>query len=279
MKIPCDVIKDLLLLYENGEASEETVKIVEEHMAECDCCRTLLNHADEDRIIDGALSEAEKEEVVAVKEGLGKVKRRWKLSIISVLMIIPVVCIGILAFHQITGRGVAFTNIDEILLAKKFMSYIEDENYEAATAMLDYTEDYESVIDTLSQGEPRLEELYGKNPTKEEYTQKRNEILLEWLDDFKQGQYKISDIKYNQVYLVKGDENRWQVYISFIEAAPDGDTQMVIADFSCSNGNIVYHGAMEAERLSAFDYAMNFNNLWNLEETPSYEEYLQMEEK
>ena len=279
MKIPCDVIKDLLLLYENGEASEETVKIVEEHMAECDCCRTLLNHADEDSIIDEALSEAEKEEVVAVKEGLGKVKRRWKLSIVSVLMIIPVVCIGILAFHQITGRGVAFTNIDEILLAKKFMSYIEDENYEAATAMLDYTEDYESVIDTLSQGEPRLEELYGKNPTKEEYTQKRNEILLEWLDDFKQGQYKISDIKYNQGYLVKGDENRWQVYISFIEAAPDGDTQMVIADFSCNNGNIVYHGAMETERLSAFDYAMNFNNLWNLEETPSYEEYLQMEEK
>ena len=43
MKLPCNVIKDLMLLYENGEASEETRRIVEEHIGLCSECRALLH--------------------------------------------------------------------------------------------------------------------------------------------------------------------------------------------------------------------------------------------
>jgi len=279
MKISCNVIKDLLLLYENGEASEETVKLVEEHFAECSSCRELFSSNQEEVIIDDILSESEKAEVKAVKNGLGKVKKRWKLSLVSILMIIPLLGVGILSFHQCTGYGVAFTNIDEIFLAKKFTNLIKEENYEEAASMLNYTVDYESVLDVLSDGQPLLEEIYGQNPTAKEYTEKRNEKLLEYLDDFKESGYKISNIRFNQIYSMVDEEgnNYWNVYISFEEIASDGFKQMVIVDFRCKNGEISQIGVMSEERMSAFDYAMNFNNMWHLEETLTYEEYLKME--
>ena len=58
--------------------------------------------------------------------------------------------------------------------------------------------------------------------------------------------------------------NYWNVYISFEEIASDGFKQMVIADFRCKNGEISQIGVMSEERMSAFDYAMNFNNMWHL---------------
>ena len=35
----CNIVRDLLPLYLDGETSEETAKMVEEHIAECDECR------------------------------------------------------------------------------------------------------------------------------------------------------------------------------------------------------------------------------------------------
>ena len=132
MRIPCNVIKDLLLLYENGEASEVTKKLVEEHLKECDECRVFLHsdslnlsHLQEQKV----LSENQKE-AKEIKKGLTKVKRRWKLSIVSALMIIPILIISILTFDEFTGSGIAFTNIDEIHNAKQFMKLIEKQEFE-----------------------------------------------------------------------------------------------------------------------------------------------------
>ena len=37
-KISCNIIGDLLPLYVDGAVSEETKKLVEEHLAECEDC-------------------------------------------------------------------------------------------------------------------------------------------------------------------------------------------------------------------------------------------------
>ena len=49
MKYPCDLIRDLLPLYQDGVCSEESRAAVEEHLRECPSCRayqTALCEAD-----------------------------------------------------------------------------------------------------------------------------------------------------------------------------------------------------------------------------------------
>ena len=42
-KITCNVIKDILPLYIDRVVSEDTQKIVEEHLEECSLCRDEIN--------------------------------------------------------------------------------------------------------------------------------------------------------------------------------------------------------------------------------------------
>ena len=42
MKIPCAVIRDLLPLYAEDLASEESKQVVDEHLADCPDCRARL---------------------------------------------------------------------------------------------------------------------------------------------------------------------------------------------------------------------------------------------
>lgn len=43
MKIPCDLILDLLPLYQNNLCSEGSEAIITEHLATCDKCYTVLD--------------------------------------------------------------------------------------------------------------------------------------------------------------------------------------------------------------------------------------------
>ena len=69
MKLPCKVIEDLLPLYQDGVCSEESRKLVEEHLLECADCRAVLDE------IRGTLS------VPAVPlndaEPLKKIRSEW----------------------------------------------------------------------------------------------------------------------------------------------------------------------------------------------------------
>lgn len=47
-KIPCSVIRDLLVLYEDGVCSEETKQMIEEHIAGCGECREIYEKTAQD---------------------------------------------------------------------------------------------------------------------------------------------------------------------------------------------------------------------------------------
>ena len=47
-KISCDIIKDLLPLYYDNVCSNESKKMIEEHLSECDRCKSELNRIEED---------------------------------------------------------------------------------------------------------------------------------------------------------------------------------------------------------------------------------------
>lgn len=74
MKYPCELIKDLLPLYVDKVASEESNRIVEEHLTECDSCHKLYNALQKQ---DDTLSPNDScatEEEKAMTDSLKKVK-------------------------------------------------------------------------------------------------------------------------------------------------------------------------------------------------------------
>lgn len=63
MKNNCDIIRDLLPLYVDGVCSQDSAKLVEEHLTDCQSCRELLDKLrGEEEIIPGSPSAAPPED-------------------------------------------------------------------------------------------------------------------------------------------------------------------------------------------------------------------------
>lgn len=76
MSKQCKIVEDLLPLYHDGVCSEESRRLVEEHLAQCEGCRSLLKKIDEE-----IMSPAKDEDVKAL-EGISKaVRKGWKKAL------------------------------------------------------------------------------------------------------------------------------------------------------------------------------------------------------
>lgn len=76
MSKQCKIVEDLLPLYHDGVCSEESRQLVEEHLAQCEGCRSLLKKIDEE-----IMSPAKDEDVKAL-EGISKaVRKGWKKAL------------------------------------------------------------------------------------------------------------------------------------------------------------------------------------------------------
>lgn len=98
MKISCKVIEDLLPLYYDNICSEESRRLVEEHLAECKSCRKLL-----EEISDDTITVKDSQDI----EPLKSVRSQWikgrKISVLKGL--IAGICICLILF----GGGVGLT--------------------------------------------------------------------------------------------------------------------------------------------------------------------------
>lgn len=143
MKYECELIQDLLPLYEEGLCSPSSRAAVEEHITECPDCRRLT----------GSLPQLEPPAQVpqadrAVKKGIKKVRRRWLTSLIAAMLIVPVL---LLSVNQFLGRGICFTNVDDYFAARRFLSALENQDWETAAGMGDFSGDYKSILEALSE--------------------------------------------------------------------------------------------------------------------------------
>lgn len=156
MRMSCEIIRDLLPLYEDKVCSEKSRKAVEEHLAECEGCRRL---SDIKLNISEEYTENNDRDEKAVRKGLKKIRFRWALSIVAAILIVPVLLLGV---NQARGRGVCFTNIDDILTAEHFAKAIEKGEYQKASDMIDCEKLYYDVQDVLKW---ELDEYIGKYRT------------------------------------------------------------------------------------------------------------------
>jgi len=143
MKINCEMAQDLLPLYEDGICSASSRAAVEAHLKECAACRGQRESA---QLLPERSITLEPEEIKAV-DGLKKLRRRWIVSLIVILLVIPVVMLGV---NHFLGRGITLENLDEIQTAKKFVTHLQKGAYEEAARMYDFVPMYRDIRDALS---------------------------------------------------------------------------------------------------------------------------------
>lgn len=141
MKYDCELIQDLLSLYEEDLCSAASRKAVEEHLQACAHCRGLTAHLPIEAPEDSHAADR------AVKQSIHKVRRHWLISLLAAMLIVPVL---LLTINQFRGCGLCFTNPDEVLTAWQFMHALETRDWEKAAGMHNFAADYKSIIDALS---------------------------------------------------------------------------------------------------------------------------------
>lgn len=102
MRITCEIIKDLLPLYYDNVCSEDSRKLIEEHLLTCEKCRDELNQ------IDIEIKAVKKTEDVKVMNNIAK---KWKQDRLSsfftgTLLFSIIASVGCLVAYNIIGSYV-----------------------------------------------------------------------------------------------------------------------------------------------------------------------------
>lgn len=146
MKLSCEIIKDLLPLYEDGVCSEKSREAVKEHLDTCKDCAALAGK----QLPQLELPQTAPEERTIAKS-FRKVRRRWALSLVIVLVALPVLyMLGRLGWNEYRKEGICFSNLDTVRDAQHFADALEDGDFRAVADSMDYTMDYESIQSALA---------------------------------------------------------------------------------------------------------------------------------
>lgn len=103
MRISCEVIRDLLPLYHDNVCSEDSCKLVDEHLATCSKCKIELEKIDTEIKVETNI-----DDVKAMK----RISQRWKKDRVSAflmgsLLLSVLACIGCGVSYNIIGCYVA----------------------------------------------------------------------------------------------------------------------------------------------------------------------------
>lgn len=101
MTISCDLVKDLLPLYHDGVCSENSKQIVEEHLLECDICKSLLAKIN-DTTVDNCL---QRERNDVVRQHTKAVKKKSLTAGISIALIMAIPIVVCLIVNLVSGHA------------------------------------------------------------------------------------------------------------------------------------------------------------------------------
>ena len=237
MKISCDVIKDLLILYEDDVCSMESRKAVEDHLKECTECSNYFRKL---QSTDAVIAEEIKEQFVAedttFHKGLKKIRRRWLISVLAVFMLIPVMMLGVMGYHEKHREGIAFSNLDDIYRCMRYLRYIEEKEFEKAVEMVDFSEDSYKLVTSVA------------DMSVEQYQEYMKERMLQKLREYDALGIYIDNITYNSAY--RRLDGIWNIRVSFTEHYPDGSEQKIAAHLG---GETLYAGAFDYPYQSSVD--------------------------
>lgn len=255
MKIQCEIIRDLIPLMEDDVCSEQSKAAVLEHIKKCEECRKIYENAKISPAF--VLSADEKKEKEVVKKGCRKIKIKYRVSLIAVLLIVPILY---LSWGQAWGSGIAFTNIDDIYRCVKYLHHIKDGKYDKAVEMVDFAGNDYKLIESVA------------HMTSDEYVQYMKDRYVSKLQQYEDVGLSIDNIHYDSAYYF--DENGgWSIGIAFDEIYPDGSRQKIIVNINAEtmySGGCAYPNKNEIER---DDYIDEILHLYSEDESLWYQDY------
>jgi len=133
MKLPCNVIEDLLPMYYDNVCSDETAAIIEEHLQDCPHCRQIFAHLRSDIEIS-----AEKPDDIKPLKKLQKSYRRKKIiALITFLLVVAIIPVAFyLGSQQSNGSG-EFDEKAAVAIGNAFMETIKNGDYENILSQMD----------------------------------------------------------------------------------------------------------------------------------------------
>lgn len=144
MKQDCQIAQDLLPLYEEGLCSEGSCSFVERHLRECPVCSELM--ASMERLPEPEVPELSQEDK-AVKKSFRRLRRRWFSSLIAALLVLPLV---LLSVNQYRRQGLCFTNVDDVLSARRLAAALANSDWARVAELMDYDSLYLEIQEILS---------------------------------------------------------------------------------------------------------------------------------
>lgn len=143
--ITCDVILDLLPLYEDECCSEQSRRIVEEHLKECRTCGKKYLQYDKKL---PQLEEAQLLEAKKIQCGIKKIYQ-WKIKGIVALCLALIIVFAVLpAWNYINGEGITYTNLKAVQMGYSFEKALASGDYEKAYSYLDIKGKYNDLLET-----------------------------------------------------------------------------------------------------------------------------------
>jgi len=131
MKLPCNVIEDLLPMYYDRVCSAESVALVEEHLKACPHCRSILSELRAD-LPTPEKNVDDSKPLKKLQKSYRKKKTYWLVATLAVLLLIPFAfLVGTWQSGQ-NGMPVEFSKEEAIAYANEFMTCLEERDYEKA---------------------------------------------------------------------------------------------------------------------------------------------------
>ena len=263
MKQSCNIIKDLLILYEDDACSKESKDAVEEHIKDCEECNQYYQRMKStDDMLSEEIKEAVSPEEKVMKHGLKKIRRRWIISLVVALLIIPLASVGILCYNEETNSDMAFSNLDEIYRCTKYLKYIENKEFEKAADMVDFikTRDY-SLSDEVN------------NMTQEEYEEYMRTRYIQKLEEYDALGIYIDNIFFDSAYR-NSKNDKWTICMAFDENYPDGSKKRLVVSLK---SNTMSQTAMghpdDGTGVERDDYIDEILHLYSVDDLLGYQEY------
>lgn len=152
----CEVIQDLLPLYEDDCCSPQSRALVEEHLETCEACRRkrAAYEIHTPGPEDAGKEDIGKEDVRGIRQGM-RVFLRWRIIGRSVLgLLLTAVFLIIPVWNHVRGMGLTYGNLGAVHAAYAFERALASGDYEKAYGWLDLEYQYRELLATERTEDP-----------------------------------------------------------------------------------------------------------------------------
>ena len=127
MSKQCKIVEDLLPLYHDGVCSEESRQMVDEHLAQCEDCRKILDQIDGE-LVSPQAKDADIKPLKNISKAVKKGKKEALITGISIALIVILVLFGGVSLYWYTQFYSYYVQFSEGHLPLVVHKYAEDGN-------------------------------------------------------------------------------------------------------------------------------------------------------